>query len=223
MGRHPGNTGDHILGGDIVFMMLGTEMARHQAGIFHFIVARRIEADGIGTGRRIQNLAQHAAHGGTVGTTTQEGPHLHIPAGAPPHGVTNQFEEAFTPLGWGARKAFLPVFHDPVGLDPPPARLPVQALPGLQATHAAVDGLRSGHHVEIQVIVEGLRVQAVRPPRMRRHLVGTAAKDQAIRRACVKQRHDAGTVRGQQHAARAVILNRQGKTAEHMAAAHAAP
>jgi len=66
---------DDVLGGDLVLVHAGAEVASGDAGVIQLVVARFVETDGIGVGGLAAHPPQHAGDGGAVGATGEEGPH----------------------------------------------------------------------------------------------------------------------------------------------------
>jgi hypothetical protein len=104
----------------------------------------------------------------------------------------------------------------PVACPVKPAPAQVHVLSRRQAPHAAVHG--TWHGVEVQVVVERLRVDLARRARMLDQRVGHAGEDQRAADHLVVQRAGGAAVDRQQHFAAPLVEQRKRKLARQRAA-----
>ncbi len=210
-GGNQGNGAHHVVGRDIVFVVPRSEMPRGDARVLHFVVALGLEADRIRARGLPRDLTQHARNRGAVGAAAQEGSDRPF-ARRFPDAFAQRSEEVLLEVGQGPALV-LGEAHFPVGARFALAVAPQQEGAGQQPVPVRVNGARPGHHVKVNVIVNGLPVDLGHAPRERADRVEGGPEHKRAADHAVAQRARAHAIDRQHGFADPAVQDGEGKGA----------
>lgn len=203
---------DDVVRRDVVLVRPRPEMPCGDAGEFELVEALRLEADGEGVRGPFGNAAEHAADGRAIGAARQKcaGGSLWVDLAL--DRLPGEREKALAQRGLvrrcGGVIRQLPVMA-PAGF----AALEHQALGGEQFLDPVEDGIGTGHHVAVEILVDRLAAEARSHLRMTGDGAGAGGEREGVARAGEAKAFRAAAVDCEQHACAALVHQHQRKIA----------